>query len=187
MAAAKAELPATIHKSKQSTGPTKNRYAELSDIVAAAVDVLARHGLSHCWRTEQTQGDRIRVTCIITHEGGHSEEFALSAAPDTGPGRNVIQAIGSTVTYLQRYTLKSALGIAESGDDSDGNVMATDKQLARLRSMSADERLSDAWRNRIAQLLVGSIGAAKAVSVIQKAKAEIERTTGEKYAPPEEG
>lgn len=33
-----------------------------------------------------------------------------------------MQAIGSTTTYLQRYTLKAICGVSEADDDTDGAV-----------------------------------------------------------------
>jgi hypothetical protein len=97
------------------------KYAGLSDIVAAVAPKLSAQGLSHAWITD-TGESGIKVTCKITHEKGHSEETALAAGPDGSGNKNAIQAIGSTVTYLQRYTLKAALGLAEGdqGDDGQG-------------------------------------------------------------------
>ena len=43
----------------------------------------------------------------------------MSAGRDDSGNKNSIQAVGSTTTYLQRYTLKAALGLAAS-DDDDG-------------------------------------------------------------------
>ena len=59
----------------------------------------------------------VRVTCIVSHQDGHTEETTLSAPADTSGAKNAHQAIGSAVTYLQRYTLKLALGLAAAKDD----------------------------------------------------------------------
>ena len=45
----------------------------------------------------------------------------MGSAPDTGPGRNAIQARASAVNYLERYTLLAATGTAAAGQDNDGN------------------------------------------------------------------
>src|SRR5678816_3086528 len=60
---------------------------------------MAKDGLSFRWRTKSTDNGGILVTCIIAHEGGHSEETSLEARPDTSGNKNPIQAIGSAVTY----------------------------------------------------------------------------------------
>ena len=49
------------------------------------------------------------MTCVVSHRLGHSEENTLTAGRDESGNKNNIQAVGSTITYLQRYTLKAAL------------------------------------------------------------------------------
>jgi hypothetical protein len=57
----------------------------------------------------------------LSHRDGHYEETTLTTGRDDGAGRNAIQQVGSTITYLQRYTLKAALGLAAAADD-DGRT-----------------------------------------------------------------
>lgn len=96
-------------------------HATLGNVTGAIVEGLARHGFSHRWDTEQLQGGQIVVTCILTHKLGHSERTTLSASRDDSGKKNNIQQMASTVTYLQRYTLLSATGIATKDQaDDDG-------------------------------------------------------------------
>lgn len=44
------------------------------------------------------------------------------AGRDESGNKNSIQSIGSTVTYLQRYTLKAGLGLAAASDDDGGKA-----------------------------------------------------------------
>ena len=46
----------------------------------------------------------------------------MSGAPDTSGKKNTIQAQGSSVTYLQRYSLIGALGLTTADEDIDGRV-----------------------------------------------------------------
>jgi hypothetical protein len=69
----------------------------------------------------------VTVSCIISHRAGHSEENSLSARHDTSGNKNPIQALGSAVTYLQRYTLKAAVGVAAAADD-DGQTATPEQQ-----------------------------------------------------------
>lgn len=113
----------TIVKSKQvrfttQKGVTEYMHAELHDITRALVPVMARHGLSHRWVPEQT-GKDIKVTCVMTHRDGHSESVSMVAQADDSGGKNSIQSIASTKTYLERYTLLAATGIATGGEDDD--------------------------------------------------------------------
>lgn len=118
MAAFHADAPKII-KTKEGHN---SKHADLAvDLVAVVAPKLSSQGLSHSWVTK-TENDEVTVTCKITHVLGHSEETTLSAGPDTSGSKNAIQAIGSTITYLERYTLKAALGLAEAGQDDDGNA-----------------------------------------------------------------
>jgi len=121
IAAAKAEFKPILKSGKVSHGHGKTSFDHetLIDISNAVDGALSRYGLHYRYRVSQT--DRIIVTCIIAHKDGHSEETTLSGQPDTSGAKNSIQAVGSTVTYLQRYTLKAALGLAAAADD-DGRV-----------------------------------------------------------------
>ncbi len=115
MAEAKAKIPPII---RNATGHNDRKYADFSAITRVVDPILAEFGLTFRFRTVQTE--RINVTCILIHKGGHSEENTLGGPPDTSGSKNSIQAIGSTLTYLQRYSLMQALGLAATNDD-DGN------------------------------------------------------------------
>ncbi len=95
------------------------KYAGLSESIEAIQPLLSQFGLSHQWKTKQ-DGPLISVECTVTHRLGHSESTSLSAAPDTSGSKNAIQAIGSTVSYLERYTLYAILGLSSREMDDDG-------------------------------------------------------------------
>jgi hypothetical protein len=123
---------------------TNYRHATLADVSDAVAAGLQAHGLTFRFSTRQ-EAEKIRVTCILTHEQGHSEETTLEGSPDDSGGKNRIQAVGSAVTYLQRYTLLAALGLATHDmDDRDGRAPGeaiegepriTESQAADLRAL----------------------------------------------------
>lgn len=131
VAAAKAQIP-TI--SKNAKGHNNKAYANFAAYAKVVDPIIAQHGLSYRFRTDQS--DRITVTCILSHKGGHSEENSLSGPADSSGSKNAIQAIGSTLTYLQRYTLIQALGLAAS-DDDDGAKSGKDEE--QLRTITAEQ------------------------------------------------
>jgi hypothetical protein len=116
IAAAKAEIKPVV---RNATGHNSKKYADFSAIANAVDPIISKHGLSYRFRTNQT--DRIAVTCVLSHKAGHYEETTLAGPADASGSKNAIQAIGSTLTYLQRYSLVQALGLAASNDD-DGNA-----------------------------------------------------------------
>ena len=101
------------------TGKTEYDHATLGRITATVIPVLSKHGLSHRWSFDQPEG-RVSVTCILSHELGYSEECTLTAGKDDSGGKNPIQAVSSTVSYLERYTFLGVTGLAAIDQDNDG-------------------------------------------------------------------
>lgn len=149
--------PPTITKNKQVSYESKGagsktayKHATLDHVCDAIGTAMARHGLSFRWETMQADGGLIKVTCIITHNLGHSERTFLQATPDTSGSKNHVQAIGSTTTYLQRYTLLAATGLAteeqdddaERGDTPSSREPISTEQIAKLQD-GLDETGSD--------------------------------------------
>jgi hypothetical protein len=122
-------------------GGAKFSHATLADVVDAAVAGMGAHGLSHRWITSQSANE-ITVTCVVTHALGHSESTSLTCKPDDSGKKNAIQQVASAITYLERYTLQAALGIAASDmqeDDGRGTShqveMLSDEQQAQLQDL----------------------------------------------------
>ena len=143
IAAAKAEItPIIKNKTVDFTGKTGIRthyqHEDLAQIARQVDPILSKHGLSYRYRTQQAER-KVTVTCILSHRDGYSEETSLDSAPDESGNKNHIQAVGSAITFLQRYTLKAALGLAAAADDDGQAVGAkpdagpvTTEQLKRL-------------------------------------------------------
>lgn len=123
-----------------SKGKTSYSHATLANVCKKINSELSNHGLSAAWTTEQTD-NKISVTCTITHKLGHSESTTLHSAPDTTGNKNSIQAIGSTITYLERYTLLAKTGLATHDQDDDGKnsglVYINDAQKGHIVDMIA--------------------------------------------------
>lgn len=105
--------------SKRGGASTNYSHATLDHVEELLSPVLSRHGLAYSWETGQTDTGQIRVTCVLTHVLGHSERVVLQAAPDNTGNKNSIQAIGSTATFLSRYTLLLVTGMATGEMDDD--------------------------------------------------------------------
>jgi hypothetical protein len=146
MAAFKAETVEII-KRKQvdfatSKGRTQYKHAELSDVIEAVGPALSKHGFSWSWSLKQDKG-WLEVTCVLKHRLGHSENVTLGAPPDDSGGKNTIQSIVSTKTYLERHTLKAVCGVAEKGEDDDGSGGANRSAdwLAKVLEAATEDEL----------------------------------------------
>lgn len=118
--------PQIVKNHLVSFNNTSYRHATLDTVVRAVTESLSAVGISHRWATKQDERS-ITVTCILTHKQGHSEETALTGPADNSGSKNALQAIGSTVTYLERYTLMAACGLA-AGEDDDGRAAISQPQ-----------------------------------------------------------
>lgn len=132
------EMPPVIKK-KQGHN---YQYAPLCDITAIANPYLNKHGLAY--RFEQSHdGENITVSCVVSHFNGHTEKTSMTGIHDKSGQKNAIQAVGSTVQYLMRYTFIGAFGITTADSDSDGRVISqsgdfiTDEKLAELETLLA--------------------------------------------------
>jgi ERF superfamily. len=118
--------PPRIEKDKSvnyttSGGSVKYNHATLANVVEKITAELSKYGLSASWRTAQN-GKEVTVTCRISHSAGHSEETSLCASTEGAGKMNAVQAIGSVITYLQRYSLLAITGLAAHDQDNDARI-----------------------------------------------------------------
>ena len=154
---AMADFRASVGRIKKTRQAHNSQYAGLAETIDAVKNVLAENGLSHSWRTEQ-DGNAVSVTCIISHVDGHSEKTSLASSPDTSGSKNSIQAIGSAVSYLQRYTLFSILGLASGDQDDDGAGTAAnlidDGEISNIVALMDEVIPQQADRERFTKWLI---------------------------------
>lgn len=138
-------------------GRTNYVYEDFAQVASQVDPVLAEHGLSYRHRSVQN-GKTMTITCVLSHREGHFEETSLSADNDESGNKNSIQAVGSVATYLQRYTLKLALGLAAAKDDDARSAAKPtipeppegyDNWHADMVALSDNgtQKLTEAWGN----------------------------------------
>jgi hypothetical protein len=160
MAQAKAEMPVIIKDQSvdytSQKGRTNYKYEDMAGIARAVDPILTKHGLSYRYRTASDK-ETMTVTCIISHRDGHFEENSLTAPNDTSGNKNAIQAIGSTQTYLQRYTLKAALGLAASKDD-DAQAVTKPETIMQDQIDELEKMVTDIGGVRADELREATLG-----------------------------
>jgi hypothetical protein len=143
---AKGEIPVilknrTVDFTSQK-GRTHYKYEDLAEIERTARPILSKYGLDYRFETKM-DGSNIIVTCVVFHEAGHSVENSLPGPRDESGSKNYLQSMGSTLTYLQRMTLKASLGLSSSEDDdakasgTADDPVITDEQLGTLTDLLA--------------------------------------------------
>ena len=134
LAAFQAEMP-TVHKGKTAKVPTKSGgsysydYADLADVSAAAMPLLAAHGLAFTCLPRRVEGTHdYELAARLIHTGGETVEGALPLRGSTP------QEWGSSLTYMRRYLLGCLTGIVTDADD-DGALAS--KPQARPKAATA--------------------------------------------------
>lgn len=127
-------------------------YSTLDHIHEAVLTELSRHGISHRWVVEQPKPETVRVTCVLTHKLGHSEQTTLEGPVDHSGSKNAIQAIGSSAKYLERYSLMAATGLADKSPDTDGLASSPqtgsgrpDELMRAIQKAANPDQLRDAF------------------------------------------
>lgn len=184
--------PPTITKNKRVSFTTRDGdlteydHATLDQVCNAVAPALSRHGLSHRWETKQEAG-LISVTCVLTHIDGHSERVMLQAGADASGKKNAIQQIASTVSYLERYTLLAATGLATEGQDDDGDQSdqetITPMQVAELERLIKETAANEP--KLLAFLKVDALTELRAADFVKALQALEERRNKRTPSPPE--
>lgn len=111
-------------------------FATWEDMDTVLRPIMAQHGFSLSFSaTSRADGTGAVVTARLLHSAGHAETFSMPLPPDVGPGRNALQAMGSTLSYAKRYLAEMAFNVVREGQDDDGAT----SDLARITAEQKDQ------------------------------------------------
>ena len=115
------ELNAALCKAQSEMGPARkgkvnpafrSNYADLASVIEA-VQPLHDHGIAY-QQLVAVDGAVVTVRTILRHVSGQ----VLDCGPMSARAKDEsAQAVGSALTYLRRYSLQTACGIASADDD----------------------------------------------------------------------
>lgn len=142
---------------KDANNPqTKARYAKLEKINEAIMPILQRHGLAISFGSDTPESmvsTHVRVTVKIYHANGYSEMRKIDAPLDGAGAKGTsnktgVQAMGSSITYAQRYALKMIFNLSftnEEDNDGEDSETITQEELEQLTTL-CDETNADKAR-----------------------------------------
>ena len=147
--------PPDIYKDRKNA-QFDSMYTSLDGLVNKTIPELSKHGFSHNWTYSTAANGNPEVTCVLTHELGHSISVTQDAAPVQSKNKagqivtNPIQQVKCTQTYLKITTFEAVTGLVskEANLDDDGNAASgvqyiNEKQLSSIvdmiNSKEADE------------------------------------------------
>ena len=141
---------AVENATKGSVNPHfKNRYADLAEVLNTVRPVFSSFGLSII-QNPSFDGSLVSVTTALCHEGGGY----ITAVASCVPAKADAQGVGSSTTYLRRYSLSAVTGIAQEDDDGQSaaipvkpepvsNIKASAEDIAviktRMETLNIDE------------------------------------------------
>jgi len=147
------------------SGEVKSTYASWEDTVETIRPILFRHGFALSFKPGLSARGEPVVVGVLRHEAGHKGEAELVLPADVSGGKNPVQAVGSSLSYGQRYVTKLLLNLAsrrvEDDDDGQmaGSVQAERDAIVEINALEA-EAAFPAWkranRRRLGELAPAS-------------------------------
>ena len=126
LTAAQGEMPVAVFDA--SNPFLKSKYASLGAVIQASRPILAKHKLSLLQFPVSGGGDAghgpadsVGIESVLIHASGEFIAESVSVLISEEKGKSRVQAVGSALTYLRRYSWASILGMY-SDEDSDGCV-----------------------------------------------------------------
>lgn len=140
-----AKMPRVKKNGTISLGTNKGSipFAKWEDMDKIIRPLLNEEGFALSFDSAPRPGDGggLVVTGRL-ERGGHARTASIPLPLDTGPGRNNLQAMGSTLSYGKRYCAEMLLNIVREGDDDDGKrggaQFITQDDIGKLRKLIAD-------------------------------------------------
>jgi hypothetical protein len=128
LALAQAEVE---NATKGSVNPHfKSRYADLAEVLNTVRPVFAKHGIAIIQSTG-FDGVMVSVTTALVHkEGGY-----ITSVASCTPAKTDGQGVGAATTYLRRYSLAAACGVAQ--EDDDGQTAAHNRPAVVTKPSNA--------------------------------------------------
>ena len=97
------------------------KYAALEDIDKVLAPLVIREEMDLSYSDETQPDGKIMIRGRLKHlPGGHYEDSFMTAPVDNSGGKNPVQGVGSTNSFLRRYVACNIFNIVIVGDDDDG-------------------------------------------------------------------
>lgn len=105
--------------SKDSDNPFfKSKYADFAEVIRVSRPSLAANGLTVLQRVITLQDGSQALHTVL----GHSSGQYIDSLMRINPPKNDVQAIGSYITYLKRYSYAALVGVCSGDEDDDGEA-----------------------------------------------------------------
>ena len=129
MFAALSKAQAEIRDPVKDSHSHKHNFVSITATLNAVRPVLSKHNLAmvQCVDEPVVDGEVtwLPLTTLLLHgSGGYIENIARIPVDMSGGMMNPAQAVGSSITYLRRYAIRSMLALGERDDDGESAYVA---------------------------------------------------------------
>ena len=118
-----AELPqverdGTVELVKDGRSIGKYAFTTIENMDVILRPLLAKHGFAISFASTDNKGDSVTITGTLSG-WGWERSSTYTLPPDAGPGRNALQARGSSRRYAKRYIVDDLCNVVRKGKDDD--------------------------------------------------------------------
>lgn len=117
----------------------KSKYADLNSVWSVCREPLSKHGLAVIQTIDKDESGLILLTTLIHSSGQWIRSRSPIPLLKTDP-----QAMGSSITYMRRYSLSAIVGISTDEDDDGEKAMNRNSKKAdeeeKIRQQQEKER-----------------------------------------------
>lgn len=114
------QMPRLVKRGNIPKNGGNIKFCTIEDMDAQIRPLYTAEGFTLSFYSKPTTDGIIRVA-KLRHVAGHSETSEMQLPPDTGPGRNQVQSLGSSMSYADRYLTRGVFNLIMIGEDNDGN------------------------------------------------------------------
>lgn len=147
----------------------KSKYASLDACIEAVIDALNNNGIFLQQKTHQDDSG-VTVETVFLHESGESLSCGVLHVPAS---KQDAQGYGSALTYVRRYSLMAACGIAPEDDDGSAASRPAPPKVTALAESAVADYMAMISDSESMDALKKAFGAAyKAAEHVSDAKAQ---------------
>ena len=102
-------------------------FAPLDETIETVRPYLQKYGFSYTWNSDVTKPGALKVTFVLRHIRGHSEESSMTIPTESAAAMSAQQKEGSAYTFAQRRTMWAGLGLVATDMEDPELPTATAK------------------------------------------------------------
>lgn len=122
------------------TGHNNKAHFRKADANQLINPILAKYGFALSYVHTQQPG-MVLTRAILRHKGGHSTFTEALLPPDASGSKNPVQAIGSTMSYGERYTMKAILNLTIVDDPTDDDGVSASSSSKKKATSQFQEKV----------------------------------------------